>query len=84
MKLKNLASNMVQTSFDSGLEILFSYDTPVAAKFRGAAFKTSKKWSSTTTRHVNKWLAGKDASLLPQSAFDRDLSVRLPAVFLKP
>tara|TARA_R110000764_G_scaffold218067_1_gene305354 strand:+ start:110 stop:391 length:282 start_codon:yes stop_codon:yes gene_type:complete len=71
MKIHNIASNMTQATFQSGLEILFSYSTPVAAKYRGTSFKTTKKWSSTTSRHINKWLefpAG--ATPLPQSSFD--------------
>ena len=70
MKIKSIASNMTQATFQSGLEILFSYQTPVASKYRGTAFKTTAKWSSTTTRHINKWLAGETAFPLPQVEFD--------------
>ena len=55
MKIKQLASNM--TELQSGdTRILFSYETPVAAYITGQGlYRTSKKWSRTTSKHINKW-----------------------------
>lgn len=41
------------------LAILFSYSTPVAFfnKETGLFYKTAKKWSQTTTRHISQWLS---------------------------
>lgn len=53
-------------------EVLFSYETPVAALeiASGKLFKTDKKWSVTTSRQINKWLGGEEAEARPQEFFD--------------
>lgn len=54
-----------------GMKVLFSYKTPVAVIDQtGKAFKTEKKWSNTTSRHINQWLEGVEATLKPQEYFD--------------
>ena len=40
----------------NGMKVLFSYQTPVAAYIDGEYFRTDKHYSSTTTKHINKWL----------------------------
>jgi hypothetical protein len=50
--------------------ILFSYREPVACATDEGFFRTSKKWSVTTSRHINKWLEGREAEEKPQSWFD--------------
>ncbi|MGA1047646.1 MAG: hypothetical protein ACO3UU_06525 [Minisyncoccia bacterium] len=60
MKLKPVASNMTELYLNNGTIVLFSYETPVAAiTFKNGChdkiLKTNKKWSNTTTRHINKW-----------------------------
>ena len=59
LKLTQLASNMTELEFDS-VSILFSYKTPVAGWDNDGAFRTSEHYSATTTKHVNKYLGGKD------------------------
>ncbi len=71
MNLKPIASNMTEVNIN-GATILFSYQTPVACyldKFQGW-YRTEKKWSVTTSRHINKWLDGVKAEVRPQSFFD--------------
>ena len=92
MKLRQIGSNQTEvvinntinkafTDFATDYTVLFSYQTPVACHVAGVGFfKTTKKWSTTTSRHINKWLfengiqpldkthAGVIA--LPQEAFD--------------
>lgn len=53
-------------------EVLFSYETPVAALeiANGKLYRTDKKWSVTTSRQINKWLGGEEAELRPQEFFD--------------
>ena len=57
MKMNKIGSNMTEVE-SNGYTVLFSYETPVAChsteemKF----FRTSKKWSNTTTRHINKFM----------------------------
>lgn len=56
MKLTKLGNNETQVE-QNGFLVLYSYNTPVACRSykTGEEFKTSKKWSSTTSKHINKW-----------------------------
>lgn len=74
MKLRQIASNMTEVTTGKG-QILFSYETPVAALLADAdngdtVVRTSTKWSVTTSRHINKWLDGLTAVERPQAFFD--------------
>lgn len=60
MKLKAIGSNMTELTYGNGISILFSYSTPVAGWDDKGAFRTSTHYSTTTTRHINKYLSGKD------------------------
>ena len=68
MKLNPIASNMTEL-VTTNVRILFSYKTPVAAYHSGQYYKTSKHWSNTTSKHINKWLPCA-AIELPQEFFD--------------
>ena len=70
MQLKPIASNMTQLDLSNGYQILFSYQTPVACLSDNGYYRTATKWSSTTTRHINKWLDGVLAKEQPQQFFD--------------
>ena len=59
MKLKAIGSNMTELNIN-GVSVLFSYSTPVAGWDDKGAFRTSKHYSTTTSRHINKYLGGKD------------------------
>jgi hypothetical protein len=59
LKLKSIASNMTELCIGS-TSILFSYDTPVAGWDDKGAFRTLEHYSATTTKHINKYLGGKD------------------------
>jgi hypothetical protein len=71
LKLKPIASNMNLLETPAQI-VLFSYATPVASfdKSNYQFNRTNKKWSKTTTRHINKWLDGVKANELPQEYFD--------------
>jgi len=43
-----------------GIKVLYSYETPVAGFDSAGAFRTDTKYSVTTSRHINKYLGGKD------------------------
>lgn len=79
MKLNPLGPNMTEI-YVNDVTVLFSYKTPVAVMIdEGLGFvfyRTSKRWSNTTSRHINKWLRvyGKVASEKPQEYFDNLLS----------
>ena len=70
MQLRQIASNMTQLDLKDGTSVLFSYKTPVACLSDNGYYRTSTKWSATTTRHINKWLDGVLAKEQPQSFFD--------------
>ncbi len=69
MKLRNLGSNQTEIEMN-GATVLFSYKTPVAANKDGKFYRTEKAWSVTTSKHINKWLAGAHAETKPQEWFD--------------
>ena len=70
MQLRPIASNMTQLDLSDGTSVLFSYQTPVACLTDNGYYRTSKKWSVTTSRHINKWLDGVLAKDQPQSYLD--------------
>ena len=70
MQLRPIASNMTQLDLADGTSVLFSYKTPVAALTDNGYYRTSTKWSVTTSRHINKWLDGVNATTMPQDFFD--------------
>lgn len=56
MKLKKIGENCHELEIN-GTYILFSYQTPVAANFRGRFLRTmAGAYSATTTKHVSQWL----------------------------
>jgi len=59
MKLKVIGSNMTELNIN-GVSVLFSYSTPVAGSDEKGAFRTNKHYSATTTKHINKYLGGRD------------------------
>ena len=73
MNLNPIRANMTELDLCDGKKVLFSYRTPVAAIVveGGAikAYRTSYKWSPTTTRHINQWCRQYDGER-PQEFFD--------------
>jgi len=59
MKLIPIKANMTEL-IHGWYTTLFSYQTPVATVFHYGndiiAYRTDKKWSNTTTRHIKQWL----------------------------
>ena len=71
MQLTPIAANQTQLNLNDGTEVFFSYKTPVAAKLPNYDYiRTATKWSTTTTRHINKWLEGVNAQTVDQSILD--------------
>jgi hypothetical protein len=56
MKIKSLGANRTELHHDNGTIVFFSYGTPVAACTDTGFVVTSKKWSVTTSKHINQWL----------------------------
>lgn len=67
MRVKSIGSNQTEVTCGD-VTILFSYETPVAARINNEYYKTEERFSVTTTKHINKW-AG-NCPTKPQSFFD--------------
>jgi hypothetical protein len=76
MKLKPIKSNLAEITTTSDDQILISYDTPVAARIKGVYYRTAKKWSRTTNRHLSFWLEQVKAVEKDQSFFDDLLAIQ--------
>ena len=64
MKLTPIANNQNVVSYPDGTEVFFSYSTPVAGYHPDLGYVRTKEWySSTTTRHINKYLAANNHNL---------------------
>ena len=71
LRLKQIGSNKTELTYrnDNGedISILFSYETPVAGYDDHGAFRTDEKFSVTTSKHINRYLGGKDVGrTIPQ------------------
>ena len=80
MELKSLAANRTLLIFNRGItEILFSYETPVAGYSNKLGYiKTDAWYSSTTTRHINKYIDGKAHTVVSQSVINDLLKEQIP------
>lgn len=66
----------------SNMELLVSYQTPVAVRLfsdtqmesgeivPAGTYRTEKKWSVTTSQHINRWAGTRVRETLPQTYFD--------------
>jgi hypothetical protein len=75
MKLKQVTVTSTEVELANGTWVLFSYSTPVAALVPGKGWiRTEKKWSVTTSKHINRWLAdncGGTVQTVPQWDLDQ-------------
>lgn len=66
MKINVIGANQTLVHLPVGT-ILFSYETPVAAYVSGRGYiRTAEKFSKTTSKHINQWLGGANAEVVPQ------------------
>ena len=76
MKLHSFATNRTLLTFDDGTEVFFSYETPVAGYSTKLGYvKTNKWYSSTTTRHINKYIYDSHLDTLTFECTEVDQSV---------
>jgi hypothetical protein len=66
--LRPIGSNMNEIVV-KGKSILFSYSTPVAGWDENGAFRTDEKFSVTTSKHINKYLGGKDVGRVVEQSW---------------
>ena len=67
MLLKNQGPNQSELILENGSHILFSYETPVAVSTVDGLFVTDQHYSSTTSKHINKWCEGITRTTVPQA-----------------
>ena len=67
--VKPLAPNQTEVHMD-GIIIFFSYKTPVACKIGDQYYRTTTKYSVTTSKHVNKWVKA-PCEDVDQATFDK-------------
>ena len=71
MKLTPIAANQNLISYNDGTEVFFSYSTPVAGYSPRLGYVRTKEWySSTTTRHINKYLGELHYLEVPQETIN--------------
>ena len=69
MTLNVIGSNQTELNIANGV-VLFSYNTPVAARIDGTYYVTEQKYSRTTSKHINAWVGLAQTTVKPQSFFD--------------
>ena len=76
MKIKNTGSNTTEVHLQ-GLILLISYETPVAwyDDTCNVCWVTEKKWSRTTSRHINKFVKQCGGEGLVMEAPQEDLDL---------
>tara|TARA_R100001082_G_scaffold36086_1_gene18932 strand:+ start:52 stop:285 length:234 start_codon:yes stop_codon:yes gene_type:complete len=70
MKVKPIAKNQNVLILDNGAQVLFSYETPVAYIDNFGAYKTKQFYSTTTSRHINRFLKDMEVETISQTALD--------------
>ena len=79
MKLHSFATNRTLLTFADGTEVFFSYSTPVAGYKPNIGYVKPNRWySSTTTRHINKYLDDNFALNVEQDAINNLIGERIP------
>ena len=77
MKLKLIGANQTEVQLSDHYErqtiqIFFSYEQAVCVRNADGCFVTTEKYSRTTSKHINKWVAGLSniIKMVPQSKID--------------
>jgi len=75
MKIKLIGANQteVQLSDHYETQIFFSYEQAVCVRTANGCFVTTEKYSRTTSKHINKWIANLSniIKMVPQSEIDK-------------
>lgn len=72
MQVHQLGTNKIEFELKSGVHLLISYSTCVAAFIPGRGYvRTETNWSNTTARHINDWAGRPPDQREPQAFFDK-------------
>ena len=81
MKLKQIGANQTEVQLSDHYErqtiqIFFSYEQAVCVRNENGCFVTTEKYSRTTSKHINKWIANLSnvIKMVPQSEIDNMVS----------
>ena len=69
LRAASIVSNQIEIRHGENA-FLVSYKTPVAAYVKGKFYRTSTKFSRTTSKHINKWLDGAVAVEVSQNQIE--------------
>jgi hypothetical protein len=70
MKCKHISGNCVEISNDN-VSLLFSYAVLVGAHISGQGYYvTDRRYSSTTSKHINAWVGGANKTQVSQQWLD--------------
>lgn len=68
MKLRTIGNNQSVLTFKSGIQLLFSYETPCAVFVPGEGYKRTAEFvSRTTQRHIAEWIGDNQSVAIPQA-----------------
>ena len=80
MKLKLIGANQTELTLEDGTQVFFSYETPVCirteamhcGKKQTRVCVTTEKYSRTTSKHINNWVANQSEiiQMVEQSEID--------------
>ena len=74
MKIKIIGANQTEVILADHYEtqIFFSYEQAVCVRNADGCFVTTEKYSRTTSKHINKWIANLSniIKMVPQSEID--------------
>ena len=77
MKLKQIGANQTEVQLSDHYErqtiqIFFSYEQAVCVRNENGCFVTEEKYSRTTSKHINNWVANLSdiIKMVPQSEID--------------
>lgn len=79
MKLRNVGSNQNELQIDinwNRITIFFSYESPVAVDTGTEILVTEKKFSATTSKHINQWLDGRKHRKVSQEEIESFLDLK--------
>lgn len=74
LRLKLIGPNQTALVLNNGVEIFFSYETPVVINTGKEILVTDQKFSSTTSKHINAYVSGWKTRKVPQSEIENFLA----------
>ena len=81
MKVQILGSNQTEVIFSKGHSVFFSYETPVVLTIGGEVFRTTEKFSKTTSKHINHYIGCQESYEISQEEIEKALgSIRFNKV----